>query len=93
VLFCLGYGGGFLTLNTSALDGTSIQTKTSGFGQLTLSGELQYYLGAGFHLQAKLGGGAALGQITAERADGSRIFASQMWSGDFMLGVGRRFSR
>jgi hypothetical protein len=93
VLFCFGYGGGFLTLNTSALDGTPIQTKTSGFGQSTVSGELQYYLGAGFHLQAKLGGGYALGQITAERADGSRIFATQMWSGDFMLGVGWRFAR
>jgi hypothetical protein len=93
VLFCFGYGGGFLTLDTSTLDGTPIQTKTSGFGQGTLSGELQYYLGAGFHLQAKLGGGAAFGQITAEDAKGSRIFATQMWSADFMLGVGWRFAR
>ena len=93
VLFCFGYGGGFLSLNTSALDGTPIQMKNSGFGQATVSGELQYYLGAGFHLQAKLGGGFAIGQITAERADGSRIFATQMWSGDFMLGVGWRFAR
>jgi hypothetical protein len=91
LLFCVGYAGGFMNLNTTGLDGTSIQTKTAGFGEVALSGEIQYYLGAGFHVAARLGGGFAVGQLTAEGADGSRIFASQPWSGDFMLGVGRRF--
>jgi hypothetical protein len=91
LLLCVGYAGGFMDLNTTGLGGTSIQTKTAGFGEASLSGEIQYYLGAGFHVAARLGGGFSIGQLTAEGADGSRIFASQPWSGDFMLGVGRRF--
>jgi hypothetical protein len=91
LLFCGGYGGGVMMLNTKSLDGSSIQSKNTGFGEATLSAEAQYYLGAGFHIGARVGGGFAVGQVTAERADGSRIFASSPWSVYAMLGVGFRF--
>jgi hypothetical protein len=91
LLFCGGYGGGVMMLNTKSLDGSSIQSKNIGFGEATLSAEAQYYLGAGFHIGARVGGGFVVGQVTAERADGSRIFASSPWSGYAMLGVGFRF--
>jgi hypothetical protein len=91
LLLCGGYGGGLMMLKTQALGGTAIQSKDVGFGEATLSAEAQYYLGAGFHVGARVGGGFTVGQITAERADGSRIFASSPWSWYATLGVGFRF--
>ncbi len=91
LLFCGGYGGGVMMLKTKGLDGVAIQTKSMGFGEVLLSGELQYYLGAGVHVGLRLGGGFTVGQITAERADGSRIFASSAWSAQATLGLGFRF--
>jgi hypothetical protein len=92
VLFCFGGGGGEVVLNTSA-PGMSSSSQTVGFFRADLSGELQYYLGAGIHLGAELRGGAEVGPITAERADGSRVFSSQPWSAEVLLGVGVRFPR
>jgi hypothetical protein len=83
VLFCGGYGGGVMILKTKGLDGVATQTKNIGFGEVLLS--------AGFHVGLRLGGGFTVGQITAERADGSRIFASSAWSAQAMLGLGFRF--
>jgi len=91
LLFCGGYGGGLMMLRTKGLDGGAIQSKDSGFGEVTFSAEAQYYLGAGFHIGARVGGGFTVGQASAERADGSRIFASSPWSAYGMLGVGFRF--
>jgi hypothetical protein len=91
LLFCGGYGGGLMMLKTRALDGTQLQSKNSGFGEVTLSAEAQYYLGAGFHVGLRVGGGFTVGEITAERADGSRIFRSSPWSAFAMLGAGVRF--
>ena len=88
VLFCFGGGGGVLTLDTSA-PGMSTAEQIVGFAQGTVSGELQYYLGAGFHVGAQLRGGAEVGQIAAERADGSRVFStSPTGSVEVLLGVG-----
>ena len=68
-----------------------LQSKGAGFGEAILSAELQYYLGAGFHLGLKLGGALAIGDVSAERADGSRIFKSSPWSATVLAGVGFRF--
>jgi hypothetical protein len=91
MLFCGGFGGGLMLLKTRALDGAQIQSKNSGLGEASLSGELQYYLGAGFHLGLKVGGALSIGDVTAERTDGSRIFKSSPWSAYALLGMGFRF--
>ena len=74
VLFCLGAGGGALTFDTS--QGMSTAEQFVGFARGVVSGGLQYYLGAGFHVGAELRGGALIGQIAAERADRSTVFSS-----------------
>jgi hypothetical protein len=88
VLFCFGGGGGALTMDTSA-DGMGTAEQIVGFARADLSGVLQYYLGAGFHVGAQLRGGAEVGQIAAERADGSSVFStSPTGSVEVLLGVG-----
>jgi hypothetical protein len=91
LLFCGGYGGGLMMLKTNGPDGAQIQSKNSGFGEVTFSAEAQLHLGGGFHLALRLGGGLTIGDITAERADGSRIFRSSLWNGSVLLGAGVRF--
>jgi hypothetical protein len=91
LLFCGGYGGGVMMLRTRGLDGVEVQSKNTGFGEATFSAEAQVHLAAGFHLGLRVGGGFTVGEITAERADGSRIFKSSLWSGYALLGVGVRF--
>jgi hypothetical protein len=91
VLFCGGFGGGLTMLKTHGLDGVQIQSRNAGVGEATLSTELQYYLGTGFHVGLKLGGTLAIGDVSAERSDGSRIFKSSPWSAYALLGVGFRF--
>jgi hypothetical protein len=91
LLFCGEYGGGLMTLTTRGTDGTQIQSKDSGFGVVSLGAEAQYTFGRLFHVGVKLGGGFTLGPLTAERADGSRIFASSLWSAYALLGAGLRY--
>lgn len=87
MLFCLGGGGGELVMNTS--DGMSTNQQYVGFARAQLSGGLQYYLGAGFHVGAELRGEANVGQIAAESPGGSRVFSSSpTYSAEFLLGVG-----
>lgn len=80
-----------MVLKTSAKDGGPIESKDVGFGQVNLSAEAQYQLGAGFQVGVRLGGALTIGQITAERADESRIFGSSPWSASALLGLGYRF--
>jgi hypothetical protein len=91
LLLCSEYGGGLMALTTRGPDGTQIQSKNVGFGTASLSAELQYNLGALFQVGIKVGGGFTIGQLTAERSDGSRIFASSPWSAYALLGVGLHF--
>lgn len=91
LLLCVEYGLGLMDLQTKGNDGTSIQSKAQYFGTGGLSTELQYNLGTLFHVGARLGGDAAWGRLTAERADGSQIFKSSTLSGYLLLGGGLRF--
>jgi len=89
------YGGGFMNLETRGTDGSQIQSKNAGFGTLVVDGEIQYNLGARFFIQANVGGGGVLGDITAERLDGTRIFGgSSAWGHGVaygQVGFGLRF--
>jgi hypothetical protein len=91
VLFCGEYGGGFLSLDTKGADGGQIQSKNAGYGTVTLGGEIQYSLGSIFHVGAKIGGGLNIGDVTAERADGTRIFKTPVLSAYGLLGIGLHF--
>jgi hypothetical protein len=92
MLLCLGYGGGGLALATKAPDGTSIASKTVGFGQVVATVELQYNLSAHVLVSARLGGAISAGDtITAEGLNGSRIFQSSPWSAFGTLNVGFRY--
>jgi hypothetical protein len=91
LLFCAEYGGGFMNLVTKAADGSQIQSKTVGYGTVMFGGEIQYNLGSSFLVGAKVGGGLNVGSVAAERADGSQIFGSSVWSAYGLLSVGLHF--
>ena len=91
LLFCGEYGGGFMHLRSTGADGRQIQSKDVGFGVVNFGAEAQYNFGSVFHIGAKLGGGFTVGQLTAERADGSRIFGSSIWAAYGLLGAGVHF--
>jgi hypothetical protein len=91
LLFCGEYGGGLMNLVTKGADGSQVQSKNAGFGTVSFGAEIQYNLGSIFHVGAKVGGGFNVGQLTAERADGSRIFGSSIWSAYALLGIGLQF--
>jgi hypothetical protein len=91
LLFCSEYGGGLMNLVTRSADGSQIQSKNAGFGTVSAGAEIQYNLGSIFQVGAKVGGGFNVGQFTAERADGSRIFGSSIWSAYALLGIGLHF--
>lgn len=94
LLFCAEYGGGFMNMVTKGVDGSQIQSKTAGYATIMFGGDIQYNLGSSFLVGAKVGGGLNLGSLTAERADGSRIFGSSTgvaWSAYGLLSIGLHF--
>jgi hypothetical protein len=94
LLFCAEVGGGIMGLRTKGADGAQIQSKNAGFGTVIIGAEAQYNFASWFHVGAQLGGGVTYGQLTAERADGSRIFGSSTGVGltaDALLGAGGHF--
>jgi hypothetical protein len=91
VLLCLEYAGGVMQLDTRNGAGTVTQTKVVGLGTVGVSAELQYNLGAYFHLGLRVGGDVSVSNLTAERPDGSRLFHSQPFSGYALVGVGFHF--
>ena len=91
LLFCGEYGGGLLQMVSKGADGSQIQSKNAGYGTFTLGAEIQYNLGAIFDVGAKLGGGLNVGDVTAERPDGSQIFKSSTFAAYGLLGVGLHF--
>jgi hypothetical protein len=95
LLFCTELGGGLMSLRTKGTDGAQIQSKNAGFGTVIIGAEAQYDFTSWFHVGAQLGGGVTYGQLTAERADGSRIFESSAgavgWTAEALLGAGGHF--
>ena len=91
LLGCLESGVNFMGLKTTAADGSIVQSKTVGYGTAGPLLNVEYNLGAWLHVAGKLGINAVLGQASAERADGSEIFHSRVWSMVGALGVGAHF--
>jgi hypothetical protein len=91
LLVCGELGGGYLNLETKGLDGTMMQSKSAGFGTAAAVVGLQYNFSRHIYVDARVVGGFKLGDVTAERADGSRIFGSSFWFASATLGVGWRY--
>jgi len=91
LLLCGEYGGGLLKFETKRRDGEMMRSQNIGFGQVSAVVDLSYNLFRGFSLGARLGGSFTMGDIAAERADGSRIFSSSPWSANAFLGATFRF--
>jgi hypothetical protein len=92
LLVCAEYGGGFMSMVTKGTDGSQIQSKNEGYAAITLGGDIQYNLGSHFLVGARVGGSVNLGTLSAERADGTRIFGTPTGGAFFsaygLLGIG-----
>ncbi len=84
-----------MNLTTKGTDGSQIQSKTTGYGALTLGADIQYNLGSRFVVGARVGGSANLGTLSAERADQTRIFGTStsgiFFSAYALAGIGLRY--
>ncbi|HKO51059.1 MAG TPA: hypothetical protein VJV79_25295 [Polyangiaceae bacterium] len=90
-LLCGEYGAGLMNVRTRDAQGHEVQNNTQALGFAGLGIESQYNLGSLVQIGAKLGVDFLVDSITAERADGSRIFESSNFAGYGMLGLGVHF--
>jgi hypothetical protein len=90
-LFCSEYGLGFMNVRTKDAQGSQTQDKNTWQGFAGLGIESEYNLGSLLHVGLKLGVEARANPFSAERADGSRIFESSLFTGYGMLGFGVHF--
>jgi len=91
LLACIEYAGAAMNLETHDATSGATTSKTAGFGTVGVNAELQYNLGARFHLDLRAGTDVSVNPLTAERADGSRIFHAQPFSGFVVAGLGLHF--
>ncbi len=91
LLGCLESGVSVIGLKTTAADGTTVQSKSIGYGTVGPLLVAEYNLGSWLHVAAKVGIHDILGEASAERADGSELFHSRSWSLVGALGVGVHF--
>ena len=91
LLLCSGFTVGLMTLDTQSADGTYRDSRNTGFGAASLELNARYNIGKYFHVGLTAGGEAWLGELKAERADGSELFHSKLFNGSALLGVGLHF--
>lgn len=90
-LFCAEYGAGLMNVKSKDAQGNEIQNKTTTLGFVGLGFETQYNLSSLLQIGLKLGAESFVGKVSAERADGNRIFQSSQFAGYGMLGIGVHF--
>lgn len=92
LLACGEFSVGWLTLDTRDMQGGSPHSKKeTGFGSAGLALDARYGLSPRFYVDLRLGGRMQLGGLTAERADGSRIFDAQLFGAYAQAGLGLQF--
>jgi hypothetical protein len=91
LLVCGEFGASFVSLETESADGAFSRRRETGFGHAALGVDAQYSLGDTFHVAMRLGGRAQLGDISAERPDGSELFDMPLFGAYGTLGVGLHF--
>lgn len=90
-LLCSGFAIGRMHLETRELGGEYRQTKDIGLGTASLELNSRYNIGKLFHVALALGGEFWISELSAERADGSQLFHSNLFNGNAQLGVGLHF--
>jgi hypothetical protein len=85
---CTELAAGVTEVRTQDDGSTQTHSKRVGLGTSGLGTELAYNIGRHFHVGMKLGADVSIAPITAERANGARIFESSWLSGHGMLGLG-----
>ncbi len=91
LLVCGEIAAGIMRVQTRDAAGTKLSSTTTGLGSVGLELDLQYSIGALFHVDLRAGGDFALSEITAERSDGSEVFHSSPFSAHVLGGLGLHF--
>jgi hypothetical protein len=90
-LLCSGFAIGRMHLETQQLGGDYKQTKDLGLGSASLELNSRYNIGKLFHVALAVSGELWVSELTAERADGSQLFHSNLFNANAQLGVGLHF--
>lgn len=90
-LFCTGFAVGLVHLETKDASSDYEQSKDVGLGAATLELDARYNIGKYFHLGLTVGGDFWISKVTAERADGSELFQSNLFNANMQLGLGLHF--
>jgi hypothetical protein len=94
LLLCAEYAGGSMTFDTHDAVAGKTLSKTAGFGTVGFNVELQYNLASHLLVTLRGGGDAAVGPLSAERADGSEVFQTSKnlsFSGYVVAGIGAHY--
>ncbi len=90
-LLCGGFAVGRMHLETRALEGDYQKAKDIGLGTASLELNSRYNIGQHFHVALALAGEFWVSELTAERADGSQLFHSNLFNANAQLGFGVHF--
>lgn len=90
-LLCGSFTVGLVSLETKESGSDYHQDKVVGMGAASLELDARYNLGQHFHLSANASGDSWPGTFSAERADGSKLFESRLFSASLQLGLGAHF--
>jgi hypothetical protein len=90
-LLCAAFAVGRMHLETRALEGDYLKTKDIGLGTASLELNTRYNIGEHFHVTLALAGELWVSELTAERADGSQLFHSNLFNANAQLGFGVHF--
>ena len=90
-LLCSGFTVGLM--NVEARDAASDyrSSENVGFGAASLELDARYNIGKYFHVGLTVAGEAWLGELSAQRSDGSELFRSRLFNGSALLGLGLHF--
>jgi hypothetical protein len=91
LLVCGEFGLGWMSLDTRDGEGKVIQAKDTGYGLAGMGAEVKYGLGGPWHVGLRVGAHLAIGGLSAERSDGSRIFDASWYGGHALMGLGMHF--
>ena len=90
-LLCSGFTVGLMNVETRDSASDYRSSENVGFGAASLELDARYNIGKYFHVGLTVAGEAWLGELSAQRADGSELFRSRLFNGSALLGLGLHF--
>ena len=90
-LLCSGFTVGLMNIETRDSASDYRSSENVGFGAASLELDARYNIGKYFHVGLTVAGEAWLGELSAQRADGSELFRSRLFNGSALLGLGLHF--